>query len=40
MVGIGHWEMLLIGLCCAAPVLIGAVVALILVMTQRGPRKS
>ena len=38
MFGIGHWELLLIGLCCGSPVVIGAIVALVLVM-NRPPRE-
>ena len=38
MFGIGHWELLILGLCCATPVAIGAVVALVLAMSNRPPQ--
>lgn len=37
MFGIGHWELLLIALCCGFPVVIGAIVGIVLLMGKQPP---
>jgi hypothetical protein len=37
MFGIGMWELIILCGCCAVPVIIGTVVAVVLLATNRGP---
>jgi hypothetical protein len=39
MFGIGPWELLLIGVCCGVPVIVGATVAVVLLMGNQ-PRQQ
>ncbi|MEX2174192.1 MAG: hypothetical protein WD872_07510 [Pirellulaceae bacterium] len=38
MFGIGQWEMVLLGLCCAVPFVIGGAVVLVLLATRNRHR--